>query len=96
MPTKLYKYTRYYQDGTFLELKPRTKMVLKELQEEVNGHIEIVPTDYYRHQKWGKCTVYVNEEGAYQIGVERNPFFEEIAPGFFILGFALKEEACKV
>lgn len=91
---KLYQYTRYFQDGKEEALEPRKQMKLHELQQEVGGSniITIVPRDYYAHQKWGRCTVYVDDEGAMDSRNTKNPFFTELAPGYMIVGKALKEE----
>ncbi len=86
------KYTYYYQDGTTKEVI-REKMTLEELQFAVGGRIEIVPQAYYAHQKWGKCTVYVNEEGRFDSGNLQNPFFKELEPGFDVVGLAIKESS---
>jgi hypothetical protein len=86
-----YKYTVYHPDGTE-ETKVCSKMSLAELQTTVGGLIEIVPKPYYKHQKWGRCTVYVNEEGHFEKQAERNPFFKDLGDGFYIVGKAVKEE----
>lgn len=90
---KLYLYTILMSDGTKNEMKPRKKMTLEELQRAVGGYIEIIPNDYYKHQKWGYVTVYVNEEERL-----RNPdaleniWFKNLGGGFNVIGTALKEE----
>jgi hypothetical protein len=89
---KLYQYTRYLPDGKEEALTPRKKMSLEELQREVGGFIEVLPSTYYAHQKWGKCMVYVNEEGRFDVQNKRNPFFLEIMPNYYVVGMALKEE----
>lgn len=90
---QLYKYTTYLTDGTKKVSKPRPKMSLKELQEAIGGYIEIVPRDYYKHQKWGRVTVYVDEDGRWKRPRPAvNPFFVELSLGYNIVGIALKEQ----
>lgn len=89
---KQYLYTILRPDGGKSVSEPRKKMTLEELQKAVGGLIEIVPNIYYKHQKWGRCTVYVNEEGRFEKPAERNPFFEDLGDGLYIVGNALKEE----
>lgn len=98
MPKKLYKYTRYKQDGTIEVLPPREKMTGDELREEVGGWIELVNPDYYpENAKWGHCTVYCDEEGQYKEGYVKNPHFRDFGNAgmgmqWAIVGNAIKEE----
>ncbi len=71
-------------------------MSLEELQAEVGGYIEIVPSDYYKQSKWGRCTIYVNENSRFD-EAPRNPHFAVLKDAIFgdtwdILGTALKEQ----
>lgn len=71
-------------------------MTLPELQEAVGGHIELVPKAYYRHHKWGRCNVFVNETARLEHpDAKANPFFKDLGDGFYIIGDALKEEVYK-
>lgn len=90
---KQYVYTLYGASGDddILELSPREKMTLEELQEAVGGYIEILPSEYYKHKGWGRCTVYVDEEGKFK-GKPRNNFFKDLGEGFFVVGTALREQ----
>lgn len=88
---KLYVYTTYTTDRQALKSEPRAKMTLEELQAAVGGYIQIVPKDYYLHANWGRCTVYVDEEGMFK-QKQPNPFFTDLGQGFQIVGTALKEE----
>jgi|ERR1035437_10359180 hypothetical protein len=90
---KLYKYTIYHDSGKVSAILPRPKMTLEELQAAVRGSIELVPRPYYAHHKWGRCTVYVNEdERRLSPFAEPNPFFEDLGDGFNVVGDAIKEE----
>lgn len=92
MPSQqLYSYTLYSPNGQTTTGTARPKMTLAELQTAVGGFIEIVPRPYYAHQKWGRCTVYVNGDGKTS-EEKRNPFFKDFGDGFNLVGNALKEE----
>lgn len=96
---KQYQYTVYKTDGTKEVLAPCKKKEFKGkggLYELLDCQtIELIPEDYYAHQDWGKCTLYVDEEGGFVEGCRVNPYFKELAPGYNIVGNVVKEERAR-
>lgn len=93
---KLYRYSQLNPDGSSIDLGVMKKKSLEELQSLVGGYIEIVPQDYYAHQKWGRVTIYVNEEGRTLTDLDvENTHFKNLGDGFNIVGTAFKEEVAK-
>lgn len=92
---KLYKYTLYRQDGIIEEYEPCPRKDFTEIYKLLDCEtIQILPSEYYAHQKWGRCYVYVDEEGRFDSDNYQNPFFKELEPGWDVVGNALKEEVC--
>lgn len=77
---KLYQYTLLNQDGTMEVLEPCQKKEFRGaggLYELLNcSTIEIIPSLYYKTKKWGKCTVYGDEEGRFNSENIRNPHMD--------------------
>lgn len=93
---KLYTYTLLKQDGTTEKRVAVPKQTLQQLYTALNCRtIEIIPSDYYKGKKWGRCVVYGDEEARFDNRNTRNPHFDVLAPGYDIVGDCLKEEVAK-